>query len=64
MKDNTGKIKNLTIENNKFKMQAKLLAQEVMKLREEVAKQSAEKDRYKEALIKIKNSFYQTNVFS
>lgn len=39
-------------------MQAKLLAQEVMKLRDEVNKQNSEKERYREALIKIKNSFY------
>lgn len=45
-------------------MQSKLLAQEVMKLREGVSKQKAEKDRYRDALIKIKNSFYQTNVFN
>lgn len=45
-------------------MHKKLIAQEVIKQREDIKKVSSERDRFREALIKIKSSFYQTNVFS
>lgn len=45
-------------------MHKKLIAQEVMKQREDLKSVTKDRDRFREALIKIKSSFYQTNVFS
>lgn len=64
LKDNEGQIKKLTQEIKKARMHKKLIAQEVIKQREEIKKISGERDRFRDALIKIKSSFYQTNVFS
>ena len=59
-----GEIKKLTKENKQLKIHKKLIAQEVLKQREDIKKVSMEKERFREALLKIKDSFYQTNVFS
>lgn len=64
MQEKDAEITKLNADMTKLRKNAHLLAMEVKKLRDQITKVSSEKETYKEALIKIKNSFYQTNVFS
>jgi chromosome segregation ATPase len=58
------KTKELETENGKHQTHKKLLAEEIVKLRQEKEKVDADKQKYYDALLRIKNSFYDTKVFS
>lgn len=58
------KSKNLERKNEEHQCHKKVLAQEILKLRQENEKLEADKSKYYDALIRIKSSFYETKVFS
>lgn len=51
-------------ENDQLKVHKSLMEKEIDELKAELDRISSEKEKYYEILIKVKNSFYQSNVMS
>lgn len=51
-------------ENDQVKVHKSLMEKEIDELKAELDRISGEKEKYYEILLKVKNSFYQSNVMS
>lgn len=51
-------------ENDQLKVHKSLMEKEIDELKAELDRISGEKEKYYEILLKVKNSFYQSNVMS
>jgi len=58
------KSKDLEAKNEEYQCHKRLLAEEIVKMRAEKKKLEQEKQKYYDALLRIKSSFYETKVFS